>query len=64
MHTSMSDDQHPKHSYKLKELEINRANQVWSTDITYIKINGGMVYLSAVIDWYSKAVLSWERKSY
>ena len=36
-----------------------RANQVWSTDITYIKIAGGMVYIAAVIDWYSKAVLSW-----
>jgi len=32
---------------------------VWSTDITYIKINGGMVYMAAVINWYSKAVLSW-----
>jgi len=57
--TTMADDQHPKHSYKLRDLDINRANQVWSTDITYIKINGGMVYLAAVIDWYSKAVLSW-----
>jgi len=51
--------QHPKYSYKLKGIDINRANQVWSTDITYIKIAGGMVYLAAVIDWYSKAVLSW-----
>jgi len=59
VHTSMADNQHPKHSYKLRNLDINRANQVWSTDITYIKINGGMVYLAAVIDWYSKAVLSW-----
>ena len=50
---------HPKYSYKLRGLEIVRANQVWSTDITYIKIAGGMVYLAAVIDWYSKAVLSW-----
>ena len=58
--TTMADIQHPKHSYKLKGLDINRANQVWSTDITYIKINGGMVYMAAVIDWYSKAVLSWE----
>jgi len=58
--TSMADVQHPKHSYKLRGLDINRANQVWSTDITYIKINGGMVYMAAVIDWYSKAVLSWE----
>lgn len=51
---------HPKHSYKLRGLDIVRANQVWSTDITYIKIAGGMVYLAAVIDWYSKAVLSWQ----
>jgi len=46
-------------SVKLRGLDIVRANQVWSTDITYIKIAGGMVYLAAVIDWYSKAVLSW-----
>jgi len=52
--------QHPKYSYKLRGMDINRANQVWSTDITYIKIAGGMVYLAAVIDWYSKAVLSWK----
>ena len=62
---------HPKHSYKLRGLDIVRANQVWSTDITYIKIAGGMVYLAAVIDWYlpersdkcpwgAKAVLSWK----
>ena len=57
--TSWADKQHPKHSYKLRGLEIIRANQVWSTDITYIKIKGGMVYLAAVIDWYSKAILSW-----
>ncbi len=52
--------QHPKFSYKLRGINITRANQVWSTDITYIKINGGMVYLAAIIDWYSKAVLSWK----
>ena len=56
---TQSNLQHPKHSYKLRGLDIVRANQVWSTDITYIKIAGGMVYLAAVIDWYSKAVLSW-----
>lgn len=54
-----ADKQHPKFSYKLRGVDINRANQVWSTDITYIKIKGGMVYLAAIIDWYSKAVLSW-----
>ena len=58
--TTMADKQHLKYDYKLRDIEIERANQVWSTDITYIKINGGMVYLAAVIDWHSKAVLSWE----
>jgi len=52
--------QHKKYSYKLRGIDIVRANQVWSTDITYIKIGGGMVYLAAIIDWYSKAVLSWK----
>ena len=58
--TSWADKQHPKYSYKLRGLDITRANQVWSTDITYIKIKGGMVYMAAIIDWYSKAVLSWK----
>ena len=58
--TSKGNKQHPIYSYKLKGLDITRANQVWSTDITYIRINGGMVYLAAIIDWYSKAVLSWK----
>jgi len=59
IHLTQPNKQHPKFSYKLKGLAIIRANQVWSTDITYVKINGGMVYLAAIIDWYSKAVLSW-----
>jgi len=57
--TSWANKQHPKHSYKIRGLSIIRANQVWSTDITYIKIKGGMVYMAAIIDWYSKAILSW-----
>lgn len=57
--TSLANKEHPIYSYKLKDIEITRANQVWSTDITYIKIKGGFVYLAAIIDWYSKAVLSW-----
>jgi len=48
-----------KYPYALRGLDITHANQVWSTDITYIKIAGGMVYLAAVIDWYSKAILSY-----
>ncbi|WP_171004407.1 IS3 family transposase, partial [Bathymodiolus heckerae thiotrophic gill symbiont] len=50
---------HKKYSYKLRGVGINHANQVWSTDITYIKIAGGMVYMTAIIDWHSKAVLSY-----
>ncbi len=58
--TTVADKAHPKYPYKLKDIIINRPNQVWSTDITYIKINGGMVYLAAIIDWDSKAVLSYK----
>ena len=49
---------HKKYVYRLPGLDISRANQVWSTDVTYIKIGGGMVYLAAIIDWHSKAVLA------
>ena len=45
--------------YLLRELEINRVNQVWSTDITYIPTPKGFIYLTAVIDWYSKKILSY-----
>ncbi|WXU00335.1 MAG: IS3 family transposase IS1302 [Catillopecten margaritatus gill symbiont] len=58
LHTTIPIKAHKKYSYKLRGLDINQANQVWSTDITYIKIAGGMVYMAAVIDWHSKAVLS------
>jgi len=51
--------EHAIYSYKLRGLSIFRSNQVWSTDITYIKTESGTVYLAAIIDWYSKAVLSW-----
>ena len=57
--TTVADVQHKKYPYRLRGIIIDYANQVWSTDITYIKINGGMVYMAAVIDWYSKAVLTW-----
>jgi len=60
IHTTVSDDAHPKYPYRLKDINIDKPNRVWSTDITYVKINGGMVYLAAIIDWYSKAVLSWK----
>jgi putative transposase len=46
--------------YLLKGLEITSANQVWATDITYIKIPGGMVYLFALIDWHTRFVVGWK----
>ena len=58
INTTIPAKEHKKYPYKLRDIEINRANQVWSTDITYIKIKGGFVYLASVIDWHSKAVLS------
>ncbi len=50
---------HKKYPYLLKGLEITKPNQVWSTDITYIRLSQGFVYLVAVMDWYSRYVLSW-----
>ena len=41
-------------------MDIIRANQVWSTDITYLKISGGFIYLAAIIDWHSKKILSYK----
>ena len=59
VNTTIAIKAHKKYSYKLRGLGIKHANQVWSTDITYIKIAGGMVYMAAIIDWHSKAVLSY-----
>jgi len=55
-------DPHPAHRvypYLLRGVPITRVNQVWSTDITYIRLHGGFVYLVAVMDWFSRYVLSW-----
>jgi len=46
--------------YLLRDLTITRANHVWSTDITYIRTAKGFVYLVAILDWFSRYVLSWE----
>ena len=45
--------------YLLRNLEISRADQVWSTDITYVPLKRGFLYLAAVIDWHSRYVLGW-----
>jgi putative transposase len=59
-HLSLNPSAHKRFPYLLKGLAIVRANQVWSTDITYIRLRNGFVYLAAVIDWHSRYVLSWE----
>ncbi len=54
---------HPDHRvypYLLRDLSITRPNQVWCTDITYIRLVSGFVYLVAMMDWFSRYVLSWE----
>jgi len=57
--TSKPRKEHKKYPYLLKGLKIDRANQVWSTDITYVPMRRGFIYLVAIIDWYSRHVLSW-----
>jgi putative transposase len=51
---------HKIYPYLLKGVLIQRPNQVWSTDITYVRLRRGFVYLVAIIDWFSRYVLAWE----
>jgi putative transposase len=51
---------HEIYPYLLRGVSIVRPNQVWSTDITYLPVRGGFLYLVAVMDWFSRFVLSWE----
>ena len=57
--TSKPHPAHKKYPYLLRGVEVVRANQVWSTDITYVPMAQGFVYCVAIIDWYSRLVLSW-----
>lgn len=59
-HTSKPHPEHKIYPYLLRDVEITRCNQVWSTDITYIRMKQGFVYLVAIIDWFSRYVLDWE----
>ena len=68
--TSIKDNEHHIYKYlldeywtkqgKTKTVKVDKANEVWSGDITYIRTNGGFMYLAAVIDWHSKAILSYK----
>lgn len=57
--TSQPHPQHRIYPYLLRDLVIDRPNQVWSTDITYVPMPEGFMYLVAVMDWFSRYVLSW-----
>jgi putative transposase len=57
--TSIPSVEHKKYPYLLRGLDIDHPNQVWASDITYIPMRKGFVYVVAVIDWYSRFVLSW-----
>jgi putative transposase len=58
--TSQRNQKHKVYPYLLRNYQIVRPNEVWSTDITYIPMPRGFMYLVAIIDWYSRYVLSWE----
>jgi putative transposase len=51
---------HKIYPYLLRDLKIDRPNQVWASDITYIRLRQGFIYLVAIMDWFSRYVVSWE----
>lgn len=58
--TTHPDPQHQKYPYLLRGLDINRPNQVWAADITYLPLPTGFMYLVAIMDWFSRFVLAWQ----
>jgi putative transposase len=60
---SMPDQKHKIYPYLLRNVAIVRPDQVWSTDITYIGLPGGFMYLAAIIDWFSRYVIAWRRSN-
>ena len=58
--TSVPGTTEQRYPYLLRGMPIERCNQVWSCDITYIRLQRGFIYLMAIIDWFSRYVLSWE----
>lgn len=58
-HTSRRNRSHEIHPYLLRDLAVTKANQVWCTDVTYIPMAHGFLYLVAIMDWHTRHVLSW-----
>ena len=61
--TSVPHPEHKRYPYLLRGLSITRPNHVWCADITYIPMRKGFLYLVAIMDWYSRKVLSWRLSS-
>lgn len=57
--TTVQNPEHKKYPYLLRDMDIIRPNQVWTSDITYLPMKKGFLYLAAVMDWHSRRVLSW-----
>jgi putative transposase len=58
--TTIAAADHPKYPYLLRDIEVTLPDEVWATDITYIPWNRGFVYLTCVMDWKTRAILSWK----
>ena len=61
--TTCANPEHKRYPYLLRNLAVTRPNQVWCADITYIPMRTGFLYLVAIMDWYSRKVLSWRLSS-
>ena len=59
-HTSTPRKEHKIYPYLLREAKIEDVDQVWSTDITYVKVGNSFMYVSAIIDWYSRFIIAWD----
>jgi putative transposase len=57
--TTIPNNDHKKYPYLLRDVVPSHSNHIWSTDITYIGLSLGFVYLTAIIDWYSRMILAW-----
>jgi putative transposase len=57
---SKRNQEHKIYPYLLRNIMINRVNQVWAIDITYIKLRRGFIYLTAIIDWHTLCIIGWE----
>lgn len=58
--TTLNNPEHRVYPYRLRDLAVTQPNQVWCADITYIRLTGGFMYLVAIMDWFSRYILTWE----